>query len=164
MQKAYNYSDDAVDMTEKRSRRDVLQLGGSIFTLSLSGCTAFAKKNSEQSRDDVSIPIFVYNEGGTSHEIVVQVDGTVDEETFTRRKTVPPETIDKVGEVGADEFYLRAQVKHVENGMDATGPAPDESDYSEDGYLIVIHDESDRPSRVEIEPLNPVGDTTTKSN
>ena len=149
-------------MSQKHSRRRILQLGGSAFALSLSGCVAFADENSEQSKDDISVPIFVYNEDDSSHEVLVQVDGTVDEETFTRSKTIASEAVTKVGEVGASEFYLKAQVENVENGMDATGPAPDESDYSKDGYLIVIHDESDRRSRVEIKPLNPVGNATTK--
>lgn len=163
LQKAYGYSGEAVDMSQKLSRRGVLRLGGSIFALSVSGCAAFAEENREQSGDDVSIPIFVYNEDDTSHEIFVQVDGTTDEETFARTKTVPSETVAKAGEVGASEFYLTARVENVENGMDATGPAPDESDYSADGYVIVVHDESDGQSRVEIEPLNPGGDATARS-
>jgi hypothetical protein len=159
IQKPYNYSNEVVAMNH-RSRRGLLQLGGAILTLSLSGCAAFAEEDHEQSRDDVSIPIFVYNEDDTSHEILVQVDGTTEEETFARKKTVSSETVEKVGEVGTDEFYLKAQVENLENGMDATGPALDESDYSADGYLIVVNDETDTQPRVEIKP---VGDATTTS-
>lgn len=150
-------------MSQKQSRRGVPRLGASILALSASGCMAFAGESGEQSGDDVSIPLFVYNEDDASHEIFVQVDGTTEQGTFTRTQTVSPETTDKAGEVGASEFYLKAEVENVENGKTATGPTPDESDYSEDGYLIVIHDESDTQSRVAIKPLNPGGDSTTES-
>jgi hypothetical protein len=123
----------------------------------------FENGNEPQSEESTSIPIFVYNLDKTSHEVFIQISGTSQEEASTNPIRVSPKTIDKATEVGTDDFYIKARVEELQNGMDATGPARGESDFSEDGYLIVIYEETQERSRVEIKPLNP-GETGTATD
>ena len=97
--------------------------------------------------------MFVDNRDDTDHEVRVWVDGT--EGAFRAQFPVAAGALVKVTDVEAAEFCLHARVLELDGGELAECPAPDESDYSPNGYVVVVYPEpaDDHGSRWLIRPV-----------
>ena len=148
-------------MTAPRSRRSVLRCFGAASTLALAG---FAGCSAPGVGDEpVSVPVFVDNRDDAGHDVRVWIDGT--EEPFRAEFSVEAGALVRVTEVGASGFCLHARVLGFDGGELVECPAPDESDYSASGYVVVIRPESadGRGSRWVIRPVRTPGPSAESS-
>ena len=114
------------------SRRSILQTSGVVLSGTVAGC-------SELSTEDAppTVPIFLENRDEKQHSALVQIHSVTQEEAFSREVSVSPGEIVQAGEVTTEEFCIRGQVSTL--GKDNTCPTQGEQDYSQHGFVLVIH-------------------------
>ena len=126
-------------MNQRPSRRSILSTACATISILFAGCyDGYLSNSGDQSLTEV--PILVENNDDTEHEVFVEIGSSSDDHDTT--VTVDPnEKIEATTAEGS--FCIRAYARTLDNMKDVTCPAPDESDYSESGYIVALYSSED---------------------